>query len=289
MIKSPLFLVSLCVASAAAMAQKPPMEHVIVSVPIHRKAAATALPVTVLTGEELQRSAATSIGETLAHKPGVASASFGPGVGRPVIRGQTGPRALVLQNGTSSADVSSLSPDHRVTVEALLADKIEVLRGPATMLYGGGAIGGVVNVIDGRIPLQPMDGLGGALEYRYDSGSELDSLVGRLDGGNERFSFHFSGTTRDYNDLDIPGEAADQNVLPEPVETTDGFIANTDGNDDVATAGVSYHFGDRGFLAWPSATWNRNTVFHPALMGMRKRSTRKILLRNTPKKLCGWI
>ncbi len=245
-----LLLPLLGIGSGAVGADRPPMEHVIVSVPIHKTAATTALPVTVLSGQELQRAAATSIGETLANKPGIASAGFGPGVGRPVIRGQTGPRALTLQNGTSSADVSSLSPDHRVTVEALLADSIEVLRGPATLLYGGGAIGGVVNVIDSRIPLKPLNGVSGAAEYRYDSGSDMNSATGKLEGGNGNYAFHLSGTTRDYNDLDIPGSAANRDVFGAEVETTYGYIANTDGEDDAITVGNSYHFGDTGFVGF---------------------------------------
>ena len=195
--RTPIMWVALA-TSAAVSAQTPenPLEHVLVSVPIHKKEAETALPVTVLSGEELQRQAAATIGETLGSMPGLANASFGPGVGRPVIRGQQGPRAITLQNGTLSADVSSLSPDHSVNVEPLLADSIEVLRGPATLLYGGGAIGGVVNVIDNRIPRAPIDGIEGAVEYRYDDASGMDSGVGRLEGGNGSFAFHLGGTAR---------------------------------------------------------------------------------------------
>ena len=127
--------IAVAVAAASLSAEELPMEHVLVSVPLHKTEAETALPVTVLSGEELQRQAATTIGETLGNKPGIASASFGPGVGRPVIRGQQGPRAITLPNGTLAADASSLSPDHGVAVEALLADSIEVLRGPSTLLY----------------------------------------------------------------------------------------------------------------------------------------------------------
>ncbi len=251
----------LVVASGAVIAQEDRMEHVLVSVPVHRKAAETNLPVTVMSGEELRRAAAASIGETLGNKPGIANASFGPGVGRPVIRGQQGPRAVTLQNGTSSADVSSLSPDHTVAVEPLLADSIEVLRGPATLLYGGGAIGGVVNVIDSRIPLNPVERIEGALEYRYDDAAEMDTVVGRIDAGTGNFAVHLSGTTRDFDDLDIPDEAIDEQaveeqeellgIAPEPgeeIENTDGFIANTDGDADVYTLGGSYHFGVRGFV-----------------------------------------
>jgi iron complex outermembrane receptor protein len=253
----------LAIASGAAIAQEDRMEHVIVSVPMHKKAAETNLPVTVLTGDELRRAAAASIGETLGNKPGLSNASFGPGVGRPVIRGQQGPRAITLQNGTSSADVSSLSPDHAVTVEPLLADSIEVLRGPSTLLYGGGAIGGVVNVIDNRIPVNRVEGVEGALEYRYDDAAEMDSAVGRLDAGSGNFAFHLSGATRDFEDLDIPGKAIDEQAIEkqeellgiehaegeaEDIENTDGFIANTDGDADVVTVGGAYHFGERGFF-----------------------------------------
>ena len=184
-----LMLFAVAVGAARAAAEQLPMEHVLVSVPIHKKTAETALPVTVLSGEALQRQAAATIGETLGSRPGIASASFGPGVGRPVIRGQQGARALSLQNGTLSADVSSLSPDHGVTVEPFLADSIEVLRGPSTLLYGGGAIGGVVNVVDNRIPRAPVDGVTGGIEYRYDEARDMDSGVFLLEGGDGAFAF----------------------------------------------------------------------------------------------------
>ena len=257
-------LIALLVAtSGTVVAQNDRMEHVLVTVPVHKKTAETNLPVSVLSGDELRRAASTSIGETLGNKPGIASASFGPGVGRPVIRGHQGPRAITLQNGTSSADVSSLSPDHAVAVEPLLADSIEVLRGPATLLYGGGAIGGVVNVIDNRIPMNRVDDIEGALEYRYDDAAEMDSVVGRIDAGSGNFAFHFSGSTRDFDDMDIPGKAIDEKALEEQdellgvehgegeeeeIENTDGFIANTDGDADVVTVGAAYHFESRGFL-----------------------------------------
>ncbi len=259
-----LLIPLLAVASGNAMAQDERMEHVLVSVPIHKKSAETALPVTVLTGDELQRSLAGTIGETLGNQPGIANSSFGPGVGRPVVRGQQGPRAVTLQNNTSVADVSSLSPDHAVGVDPMLAESIEVLRGPSTLLYGGGAIGGVVNVIDNRIPLQPIDDLQGAVEYRYDDASSGDTGVAKLEGGNGQFAFHLSGTIQDYDNLEIPGLAIDEEAVEsleeeheegeehdheeEEVENTDGFIANTDGEFESYTLGGSFHFGERGFI-----------------------------------------
>jgi iron complex outermembrane receptor protein len=278
-----LLSLAIAVASASVSADEPPMEHVLVSVPIHKKEAETALPVTVLTGEELQRQAATSIGDTLGNMPGLANASFGPGVGRPVIRGQQGPRTVTLQNGTLSADASSLSPDHAVTVEPLLADSIEVLRGPSTLLYGGGAIGGVVNVIDNRIPRAPLDGVEGAVEYRYDDASDMDSGVFRVNAGNGDFIFHLDGTTRETDDLDIPGKAIDENAVEEQeellggheeegheedeIENTDGFIANTDTDTDVITGGFSYHFGDRGFVGFAVSDTNSKYGIPPGAHG----------------------
>lgn len=275
-------LIALLVAtSSSAMAQDHRMEHVIVSVPIHKKTAETNLPVTVLTGEDLRRAATTSIGETLGNKPGIANASFGPGVGRPVIRGQQGARSVTLQNGTSSADVSSLSPDHAVGVEPLLADSIEVLRGPSTLLYGGGAIGGVVNVIDNRIPVNPVDGVNGAVEYRYDDASEMDSAVGRIDFGSGNFAFHLSGSTRDFDDLNIPGQAIDEQAIEqqeellgieheedeEEIENSDGHIANTDGDADIWTAGASYHLGDRGFFGLAASSYKTEYGIPPGSHG----------------------
>ena len=181
---------AVAVAAATAAAEPLPMEHVLVSVPLHKQEAETALPVTVLTGDELTRNVAGTIGETLANKPGLANASFGPGVGQPVIRGQQGPRVTVLQNGTSSADASNISADHAVASEPLLADSIEVLRGPATLLYGGGAIGGVVNILDNRIPTSLPEEASGKFEYRHDTASSLDNVVARGEGAAGNFAFH---------------------------------------------------------------------------------------------------
>ena len=231
------------------------------------------LPVTVITNEELQRSVATTIGETLGNRAGLANSSFGPGVGRPVIRGQQGPRAITLQNNTSSADVSSFSPDHAVTVEPMLARSIEVLRGPSTLLYGGGAIGGIVNVIDNRIPRERIEGIEGAAEYRYDYAPDLNSGVGLLEAGFGNFAFHLSGTSRSTSDLRIPGRAIDEAALAEQekmmghdeehegedhegeehdeeeVNNSKGKIANTDTDTDVITAGFSFHFDEKGSYA----------------------------------------
>lgn len=231
-----LMPLALAVAGANAVAQPLPMEHVLVSVPLHKQTAETAMPVTVLSGDALSRAAAATIGDTLNNAPGLANASFGPGVGQPVIRGQQGPRVTILQNGTSSADASNLSADHAVAVEALLAESIEVLRGPATLLYGGGAIGGVVNVVDNRIPTKPQQELTGGVEYRHDAAADMDTVVMRGDGGSGNLAFHLDGLYRDWNELEIPGGAGEEEALGDH-----GVIDNTDGRTRSVTAGGSYH------------------------------------------------
>jgi iron complex outermembrane receptor protein len=244
---------ALALAGARVAAEQLPLEHVLVSVPMHKKAAETALPVTVVSGDELRRMASSTIGDTLANSPGLANASFGPGVGQPVIRGQAGPRVTVLQNGTSSADASNISADHATAVEPLLADSVEVLRGPATLLYGGGAIGGVVNVIDNRIPATLEQDVSLAGEYRHDSASSGDTLVLRADGGAGSFAWHVDGLLRDWDNVEIPGAAAlphQDEMTPaeeDGEDTTVGFIDNSDGRTRSLTLGGSYHFED-GFL-----------------------------------------
>ena len=127
----------------------------------------TTLPASVLEGDALIEQRSGTLGETLKNLPGVNSDTFGGGASRPVIRGQTAPRVKVLSDGSEVMDASGISPDHAVTVEPLLAERIEVLRGPATLLYGGGAIGGVVNVVDKKIPTEvPEKGIAAEAELR---------------------------------------------------------------------------------------------------------------------------
>lgn len=243
------------------------VEHVLVTMPLHKGVAETALPFTVLSGEELRRNAAATIGDTLANLPGMTNASFGPGVGQPVIRGQQGPRVRVLQNGTSSADAARASQDHANAVEALLADTVEVLRGPSTLLYGGGAIGGVVNVLDNRIPTSLAEAPTGGIEYRHDTASSMDVVVGRFDTSSGPFALHIDAMHRDFDDLEIPGYAAlegvdehdddhdedhgedhdDDHEEGEHEEGERGRIGNTAGQASSFTLGGSYHF-DKGFF-----------------------------------------
>ena len=210
---TPLSLVAALWSIQAVANEDHVLEHVLVTMPAHKKDAQTAMPVTVLRGEELRRRAASTLGDTLQQEPGLSSASFGPGVGQPVIRGQQGPRVQVLQNSLPSFDVSTNSADHAVSVEPLLADSVEVIRGPATLLYGSGAIGGVVNVLDNRVPATHVQGVEGGLELRHSSVDDGRTGIMRIDAGNGPWAFHLDGLYRDWNEPDIPGLAIDESVI----------------------------------------------------------------------------
>ncbi|NID03690.1 TonB-dependent receptor [Luteibacter jiangsuensis] len=179
---------------------------VVNAVPLGQSADQIVAPVAVLAGSALDDAKGVSLGETVSSIPGVQTSALGTAVGRPVIRGLDGPRVAVLENGLSSQDVSNVSQDHAVTLEPFLADQIEVLKGPATLLYGSGAIGGVVNVVDGRVPEKaPENGFAGRAEVRHDSVSDGRTGLLRLDAGDDRFAIHVDGMHRDNDDYDIPG------------------------------------------------------------------------------------
>ncbi|WP_246535041.1 TonB-dependent receptor [Methylomonas paludis] len=229
------------------------LEPVVVTSPLQAKLSETAAPVTVLSDDELIMKMGHSIGETLKQELGITSQSFGPGVGTPVIRGQSGPRVRVLQNGIGSNDVSQLSPDHATSIEPIMADKIEVLRGPATLLYGSGAMGGVVNVIDNRIPgYMPSKLLGGAVEQRYDSVADESSTALKADGGKGILAFHFDGMTRDRGSMSIGGAGIDANAAQalDPslavIQNPHGFLPNTYAHTFNGSTGFSL-VGDPGF------------------------------------------
>ncbi len=166
---------------------------------------------TVLTGEVLRRREQPALGETLDGLPGVSSTYFGPGASRPIIRGLGGERIRVLSDGLGTIDVSGTSPDHAVSVEPALSERVEVLRGPSTLLFGSSAVGGVVNVVNDRIPsTRGSARLSGSLEGRYDSGSDGKTTIGSLQGGAGGFAWKASGLRRDTDDVDIPGFAEHQ-------------------------------------------------------------------------------
>ena len=158
----------------------------------------------VLQGEALERELSDSIGATVAHQPGIHSASFGQAVGRPVVHGLGGARVRVMEDRIDSMDVSTGSGDHAVAVDPFLANAVEVLKGPSTLLYGSGAIGGVINVDNGRIPQGEDDALAGQLLLRAtDNGNGRNSAF-RLDRGG-KVAWHIGAFTRSADEYEIPG------------------------------------------------------------------------------------
>lgn len=238
---------SMNLATGADNSSPQELEQIIISTPLMHSQDNTSLPVSVLSGDELRMKAANSIGETLKNEPGIHSQSFGPGVGQPVIRGQSGSRTQVLQNGIGSLDASSLSPDHANSTEALWAERIEVLRGPASLLYGSGAIGGIVNVIDNRIPDHiPETLIEGAVEQRYNTVNEGKNSAFKLDVGKDMLAIHLDGFFRESIDMQIPGLALNQKAGADGFNSK-GRLLNTDARTYSGTAGFSI-IGQHGFI-----------------------------------------
>ena len=163
-------------------------------------------PASVLQGEGLRRALDSSLGGTLASQPGVHSSAFGTAAGRPVIRGQDGARVRVTQDGLDSFDASALSPDHAVAIDPLSARRIEILRGPATLLHGGGAIGGLVNIDTGRIPLQRLGAPEGSALLTADPGNRGQHAAIGVSGGLGGLNWSVGGFDRRVGDYRIPGQ-----------------------------------------------------------------------------------
>ena len=214
-----------------------PGREVIVTAPLRQSEADVLQGTSVLTGEALIRDLRPSIGETLARLPGVSATSFGPSASRPILRGFQGERIRVLTDGIGSFDVSNTSVDHAVVIDPLLADRIEVLRGPSALLFGSSAVGGVVNVVDRRIPrVVPEDG------YRFDGIANYGSAANERSGSaagdvrvTEHLVLHADGSYLKSDNLKIGGyalsraaraQALSQVGLPQDTDEPIDFAAN---------------------------------------------------------------
>ena len=213
-----------------------------------------ASPTISLSGQELALRLESSLGETLSGEPGVSSTFFGPGASRPIIRGLTGDRVRMLEGGLGTGDVSGVSADHAVSADPGQAERIEVIRGPATLLYGSSAVGGVVNVIDERIPSsRATGGVHGSLELR--GGTVSDERTGSvaLNGGSGDWAWHVDAIARETDDYEVPGfarlEEGDHEEDDHEEEAPPfGFVPNTDLESEGGRVGASYFFGDKGFF-----------------------------------------
>ncbi len=235
-----------------------PLDEIVISSPLDRPLHQQALAASIMTAEQLNLALEPSLGQTLARMPGVSSSFFGPAASRPIIRGLEGDRVRILQNGLNTTDVSAASFDHALSFDPSNLKSVEVIRGPATLLYGSGAIGGIVNAIDGRIVDEKLDGtIRGSMGGRFssvDNGYQTNMM---LEGGWKGLAFHVEAFTRAAEDFRIPGNTrtvGEQERNP-PAFDQSGIALNSRLRNEGFSAGLSYVW-DEGFVGF---SW---TEFH---------------------------
>lgn len=221
-----------------------------------------AQPVTVLEGQKLLLNLEASLGETLSNQPGVRSTYFGPASSRPVIRGLDGDRIRVLQNGLNTIDASASSFDHAVSFDPVSVSKIEVVRGPATVLFGPNAIGGVVNVTDNRIPSERIgEWVRGSVGTRVSSADNGVSSDIELEGGVGGFAWHLEAYKRNIENLEIPGYARSKRFREanpgDPENDERGTLENSWLDTEGFSAGASYIW-DGGYFGLAYSGFDSN-------------------------------
>ncbi len=225
-------------------------------------------PSSVLSGDGLVLRRGSTLGETLDGLPGVSSSYFGPNANRPVIRGQDGDRIRVLSNAGASLDASSLSSDHAVPIDPLVVERIEVLRGPAALLYGGSAVGGVVNAIDNRIPRVAVGAPTGSAELRVGGAATERGGGALIEAGGAGFALHADGFWRRTDDLRVP---AFDRPTDSGIERRDRIVNSASRADGGALGGSMVW--DHGFLG-ASVDSYRNTYGTVAEEGVTIRMKR---------------
>ncbi len=225
-------------------------------------------PVSILNGRELSLKRESTLGDTLNGIPGVSASSSGPNASRPVIRGLDAERVRIMQNGTGVLDASSLSSDHAVSLDPLVVEQIEVIRGPAALLYGGSAVGGVVNAIDHRIPTEQLEGITGRAEGSVGGADSQNNLATVIDAGNGKLAIHADAYTRKTSDLDIPGFAVSsrKNRADGTPRENYGKLINSSASGEGGALGASLTF-DNGYAGISYSGFNNNygTVAEPTV------------------------
>lgn len=212
-----------CAVRAFAASNDAAVEEIVIQAsPLGGTADQLIQPADVVSGDELARARRSTIGDTLENQPGMSTTDFGAGAGRPVIRGQGGPRLMVLENGVPSMDASDVSTDHAVTIDPAYSQQIEVLKGPATLLYGGGAAAGIVNMVDRRLPSEAVEGLHGTADAQYDTNGSRNKGSADIGFGVGRQMFRAAYSALDAGNYSIPGWANTDNT------GSHGKLANSD-------------------------------------------------------------
>ena len=217
--------------------------------------------VQAIQGEDLLLQIKSTIGETLNTIPGVSSSYFGPNASRPIIRGMDGDRIKILNNSADSHDLSSLSNDHSVPNDALIVERIEVLRGPSAIMYGGSAVGGVINLIDNRIPNTPMQAVSGRADLAWSSGNKETAGSVLLDAGTEKYAIHIDSFKRNSSDVYVPDNLV---CAKTSGSSTSKRICNSANEANGYALGGSV-FWDKGYLGLSANTYQSNygTVADP--------------------------
>lgn len=219
-------------------------ETIVVTAGSTRGAAEIIQPVNVMERSDISEALQPTIGETLKNEPGVNSTQYGAGSSRPVIRGQGGGRIRILEDDLDIGDASVSSPDHAVAMDPLSTERVEIIRGPATLLYGNTAVGGVVNVMDERIPDHvPQTKVGGTVELRGGSVADERMAAAELRGGASQVAWYMNAFTREADDYDIPGRAF---AFDDPDSPT-GTLPNSAVENSGGALGVSW-VGKTGFV-----------------------------------------
>jgi iron complex outermembrane receptor protein len=212
--------------------------------PFHNSNIESALPITVLHGDKLRMRQENTLGDSLSKEVGVHSNFYGSVASTPIIRGLDGPRVLITQNGLDAGDASRVGPDHAVSTETSTTERIEVLRGPATLFYGSGAIGGVVNLVDERIP-KSTDTKGEWL-VEHNSNNEQTLASGSVNGGVGNIAVHADGFYRDSENYKIPERDGIDEVESSAAESK-GFTLGTSYILDNGFVGLSYQTLDQEY------------------------------------------
>ena len=211
-----------------------------------------ASPVGIVETQELQRSTGGSLAAALDWQPGVTSSSFSSGASRPILRGFDGPRVRILNSGIESLDASSTSPDHGTAIEPLLTDRVEILRGPSTLLYGSSAIGGAINVIGKEMPrkrVDPAKPYEGAIEARHSTVSEGDTYLGYTTVGQDDWALTVTALKRNDNDYEIPSDAQEDDASSSDLENS--FFES-----ESYSIGGSWFFGDKSRIGFAYAHYD---------------------------------